>query len=60
MMDGKRSVAGRRPLLSDDAPRTDPAAVGGAENSTRDDIWVTSFVSRLTGTLRDIASRKQK
>jgi hypothetical protein len=60
MTDGERLVAGRRPLLSDDQPRTDPAAVETAENHQQDDIWVTSFVSRLTGTLRDIASRKQK
>ena len=60
MTDRERSAARRRPPLSDDQPRTDPAAVDNAEDNNRDDIWVTNFMSRLTGTLRNIASRKQK
>jgi hypothetical protein len=52
MTDRERSVARRGPLPSDDRPRTDPAAV--------DDIWVANFMSRLTGTLRNLASRKLK
>jgi hypothetical protein len=31
-----------------------------AEDNKRDDIWVANFMSRLTGTLRNIASRRQK
>ena len=60
MTDRERSVARRRPLPSDDQPRTDPAAADNAEHNPRDDIWVANFMSRLTGTLRNIASRKQK
>jgi hypothetical protein len=60
MTDRERSVARRRPLPSDDRPRTDPAAVDNAEDNKRDDIWVANFMSRLTGTLRNIASRKLK
>jgi hypothetical protein len=60
MTDRERSAARRRPPLSDDQPRTDPAAADTAEDNQRDDIWVANFMSRLTGTLRNIASRKQK
>jgi hypothetical protein len=60
MTDRERSAARRTPLPSDDQPRTDPAAVDDAEDNQRDDIWVANFMSRLTGTLRNIASRKQK
>jgi hypothetical protein len=60
MTDRERAVGRRGPRLSDDQPRPDSAAVEGAEDNKRDDIWVTNFMSRLTGTLRNIASRKQK
>jgi hypothetical protein len=60
MTDREQAAARRRPLSSDDQPRTDPAAVDNAEDSKRDDIWVANFMSRLTGTLRNIASRKLK
>jgi hypothetical protein len=60
MTDRKPAAARRRPLPSDDQPRTEPVAAEGAEDNQRDDIWVANFMSRLTGTLRNIASRKQK
>jgi hypothetical protein len=60
MTDRKQAAARHRPVRSDDQPRTDPAGVEGAEDNQRDDIWVANFMSRLTGTLRNIASRKQK
>jgi hypothetical protein len=60
MTDRERSAARRRQLPSNDQPRTNPAAVEGAENDKHDDIWLTNFMSRLTGTLRNIASRKPK
>jgi hypothetical protein len=59
-MTDREAMARRGLRLSDDPPRTDPAAAGNAEDHKRDDIWVTNFMSRLTGTLRNIASRKQK
>jgi hypothetical protein len=55
-----REAMARRGLRLSDDPRTDPAAAGDAEDHKRDDIWVTNFMSHLTGTLRNMASRKQK
>jgi hypothetical protein len=60
MTDRDQSAARRGPLRSDDQPRTDPAAAEGAEDNKRNDIWVANFMSRLTGTLRNMARRKQK
>jgi hypothetical protein len=60
MTDREQAAARRGPLPSDDQPRTDPAAAEGAEDNKRDDVWVANFMSRLTGTMRNIASRKQK
>jgi len=59
MMD-REAMARRGLRLPDDPSRTDPAAVEGAEDKKRDDIWVMNFMSRLTGTLRTMASRKHK
>jgi hypothetical protein len=60
MTDRDQSAAQRTPLLSDDQPRTDPSAADNAGDNKGEDIWVANFMSRLTGTLRNIANRKQK
>jgi hypothetical protein len=57
-MTDREQAARRGPQLSDDQPRMDSAAVDGAEDNRRDDIWLANFMSRLTGTLRNMTSRK--
>jgi hypothetical protein len=59
-MTDREAMARRGLRPSDHPPQTDPAAAEGAEDNKGDDIWVANFMSRLTGTLRNIANRKQK
>jgi hypothetical protein len=56
----EQAAARRRPRLSDDQARTDSAAVDEREDNKSEDIWVVNFISRLAGTLRDIATARGK
>jgi hypothetical protein len=56
----EQAAARRAPRLSDDQAQTDPGVVDNSHGNKSEDIWVVNFISRLAGTLRDIATARGK